>query len=174
MPAVWMAFPFIFKFLTYSDFLKWSSSFDTSYTHRLFIWHSASAQALQKFWTGFGLGSSRYRYCFVEPSHIPIWYNSERMILAAPETCLHPHNFMVQIWLELGFIGTILGCIAWIMYWRNRYEKCDSYTMAFWGSALCIAGTSISVWQSWCVILLTLLIPVYSQKVYPNSAFVAK
>jgi hypothetical protein len=60
------------------------------------------------------------------------------------------------------------------MYWRNRYEKCDSYTMAFWGSALCIAGTSISVWQSWWVILLTLLIPVYSQKVYPNSAFVAK
>lgn len=174
MPAIWITFPFIFKFLTYSDFLKWSSLFDTSYTHRLFIWHSASAQVFQKFWAGFGLGSSRYRHCFVEPSDIPIWYKSQQMILAAPENCLHPHNFMIQIWLELGAIGAILGCLAWIIYWRKRYEKCDSYTMAFWGSALCIAGTSISVWQSWWIILLALLIPIYSQKVNQSSAFVAK
>lgn len=174
MPAIWIAFPFIFKYLNYSDFLKWSSLFDSSYTHRLFIWHSTSAQVFQKFWTGFGLGSSRYRYCFVEPSDIPIWYNNQKMILAAPENCLHPHNFMVQIWLELGAIGTILGCVAWIIYWRKRYEKCDSYTMAFWGSALCIAGTSISVWQSWWIILLALLIPIYSQKVNQSSPFIAK
>jgi O-antigen ligase len=174
MPAVWIAFPFIFKIFTYSDFLKWAPLFDTSYTHRLFIWSSASEQVFQRFWTGFGLGSSRYRHCFVEPVDIPIWSNNQKMILSAPEACLHPHNFMVQFWLEVGAVGVILGCLAWLMYWRKRFDKCDGYTMAFWGSALCVAATSISVWQSWWLILLVVLTPIYSQKVYQNSVILAK
>ena len=79
---------------------------------------------------------------------------------------------MLQIWLELGSVGVIFACLAWLIYWRKAYEKSDSYVIAFWGSALCVAATGISIWQSWWLILIVTLLPVYSRKkVYDKINF---
>lgn len=163
MPTVWGILPFIFRALTPEQYIQWSTYLDPSHTHRLFIWHSVTNQIFERFWTGFGFGSSRYRFTHINGQDILLPKGAESIILRAPETCLHPHNFMLQIWLEMGAIGVILGCITWIMYWHKRYKKSDSYEIAFWGSALCVAATGISIWQSWWLILLVMLIPIYKK-----------
>ena len=75
---------------------------------------------------------------------------------------------MLQIWLELGAIGVFIACVAWIIYWKKQYQKTDIYTIAFWGSALCVAATSISIWQSWWLFLMVILLPIYCQKNIDN------
>lgn len=161
MPAVWGVLPFIFRVLSHEQYTQWATVLDPSYTHRLFIWHSVTKQIFERFWTGFGFGSSRYRFLSVRGEDITITTGREKLVLFSPENCLHPHNFMLQIWLELGAIGVMLACIAWISYWIKQYDKSESYTIAFWGSALCVAATGISIWQSWWLILMVVLAPVY-------------
>ena len=161
MPAVWGVLPFIFRVLSHEQYTQWATVLDPSYTHRLFIWHSVTKQIFERFWTGFGFGSSRYRFLSVRGEDITITTGREQLVLFSPENCLHPHNFMLQIWLELGAIGVMLACIAWISYWIKQYDKSESYTIAFWGSALCVAATGISIWQSWWLILIVVLAPVY-------------
>ncbi len=164
MPIVWGVLPFIFRILTPEQYVQWSTTLDPSHTHRLFIWHSVTCQIFERFWAGFGFGSSRYRFLSVNGDDIMIINGHEKLILFSPENCLHPHNFMLQIWLELGAIGVVLACLAWIFYWKNHYATSSSYTIAFWGSALCVAATGISIWQSWWLILLAVLIPVYTKR----------
>ncbi len=172
MPIVWLILPFVFRLLNPAQFQQWAIYLDNSYTHRLFIWHSVSEQIFNRFWTGFGIGSSRLRSAFSGGVDIIFNKGGEKVVFTAPENCLHPHNFMLQIWLELGSVGVIFACLAWIIYWRKAYEKSDSYVIAFWGSALCVAATGISIWQSWWLILIVTLLPVYSRKkVYDKMNF---
>jgi O-antigen ligase len=161
MPIVWSILPFIFRILTPEQYSQWSTILDPSHTHRLFIWHSVTKQLFERFWTGFGIGSSRYRFLTYDGGDITIVNGHEKLVLFSPENCLHPHNFMLQIWLELGAIGVALACLTWIIFWRNYYETSSSNTIAFFGCALCVAATGISVWQSWWLILLVVLVPVY-------------
>ena len=164
MPTVWGALPFVFRMFTTEQFVQWATSLDPSHTHRLFIWHSVTKQIFERFWTGFGFGSSRYRSLVVDGGDITILRGTEKLVLFSPENCLHPHNFMLQMWLELGAVGVALACITWIIYWQNHYVKSTSYTIAFGGSALCVAATGISVWQSWWLILLVVLAPIYKSR----------
>ena len=161
MPTVWISFPFIFRLFSTEQYVQWAAFLDPSYTHRLFIWHSITKQIFDRFWAGFGIGSSRYRFLSVQGEDIIIMNGHEKLVLFSPENCLHPHNFMLQIWLELGAVGVMLACLTWVTYWNKHYEKSNSYTIAFWGSALCVAATGISIWQSWWLILIVVLAPVY-------------
>ncbi|MEI6628134.1 MAG: O-antigen ligase family protein [Alphaproteobacteria bacterium] len=159
MPIVWFFMPFTFCLFTVENYHQWASSLDPSYTHRLFIWNSVVNQIFERFWTGFGFGSSRFKDFGLKAEEVLITIGNNQQILDAP---VHPHNYMLQIWLELGFIGVLLASLLWIVYWNKRYQKVDSYCIAFWASALCVAVTSISVWQSWWLFLMVILLPIYS------------
>ncbi len=161
MPAVWGGLPFIFRVFSPDQYVQLAKILDPSYTHRLFIWHSVTEQIFERFWIGFGFGSSRYRSLLVQGKDITILEGAEKLVLSAPENCLHPHNFMLQVWFDLGTVGVMLACLIWVFYWTKHYDKSNSYTIAFWGNALCIAATGISVWQSWWLILLVVLAPIY-------------
>lgn len=160
MPATWLSLPFVFLVFTTEYYSALARLMDASYTHRLFIWHSVALQTFKKFLTGFGFGSSRYRSLGCEQDII-VFDGTKDLILSAPENCLHPHNFMLQIWFELGAVGCILACLIWIAYWKKRYDNSANYTIAFWGSALGVAATGISIWQTWWIILLVILVPIY-------------
>lgn len=164
MPTVWVALPFVFRIFSPDYYVQLAKILDSSYTHRLFIWHSVSQQIFERFWTGFGFGSSRYRSLLAQGEDITILEGAEKLVLSAPENCLHPHNFMLQVWFDFGAIGVMLACFVWVTYWVKQYDKSNSYMIAFWGSALCIAATGISVWQSWWLILLVILMPIYGMQ----------
>ncbi|MCE2715882.1 MAG: O-antigen ligase family protein [Alphaproteobacteria bacterium] len=160
MPIVWFCLPFIFFVFKTDHYAFLARIMDSSYTHRLFIWQSVAMQTFEHFWTGFGFGSSRYRSAECKQDII-FFDGAKDLVLTAPENCLHPHNFMLQIWFELGAIGVILACLIWIMYWKKQYDRSACYTITFWGSALGVAATGISIWQTWWLILLVTLAPIY-------------
>ena len=160
MPTVWFLMPFIFlRILTPENYHQWADSIDTSYTHRLFIWHASAEQIFERFWMGFGFGSSRFKEFGLKAEEVIITASNTQQVFESP---VHPHNYMLQIWLELGLLGVIIACAAWILYWKKHYYHTDVYTIAFWGSAMCVSATSISVWQSWWLILIVTLLPIYT------------
>jgi O-antigen ligase len=74
---------------------------------------------------------------------------------------LHPHNAILQIWLELGLPGIILFvglCIFVIMASVNRiYLKFES--AAIFGqfvTILAISNLSFGMWQAWWIALIWL------------------
>lgn len=167
MPIVWFLMPFTFRIMTLENYHQWANSLDPSYTHRLFIWHAAVQQIFERFWTGFGFGSSRFQEFGLKAEEVMVKIGSNHRTLESP---VHPHNYMLQVWLELGAIGVTIACLAWVIYWRQQYQKTNIYTIAFWGSVMCIAATSISIWQSWWLFLVVTLIPIYNKKNANNSS----
>ena len=107
-----------------------------SWQARLYIWRFASGLIAHKPLVGHGLDASRA----YEPN-IP----------------MHPHDAALQLWLELGVPGALLGALffGWLFYKIARGARQDPA----WASAACATGTvylfigaiSFGVWQEWWI-----------------------
>ena len=105
---------------------------------RLDIWRFASTLIARRPVLGYGLDSSRA----FEPS-IP----------------MHPHDAALQLWLELGVPGALLGALffGWLFYKVARLARQDPT----WAAAACATGSvylligaiSFGVWQEWWLAL---------------------
>ncbi len=105
---------------------------------RLDIWRFASHLIAHRPLLGYGLDSSRA----FEPS-IP----------------MHPHDMALQLWLELGAPGALLGALffGWLFYKVARLAKSDPA----WAAIACATGAvylligaiSFGVWQEWWLAL---------------------
>lgn len=76
-------------------------------------------------------------------------YNSEVRVLP-----LHPHNGSLQLWLELGGIGALLGAaltmLAPLTLCRARMSRVDTAArLAAFAAAFTVANLSYGIWQSW-------------------------
>ena len=67
---------------------------------------------------------------------------------------LHPHNAILQVWLELGFVGA--GLLAFFLVkililvqkvTSNRWEAAVCY--GIFTNGLTISSLSYGIWQSW-------------------------
>jgi len=104
---------------------------------RLDIWRFAAARIADKPWFGWGIDASR------------VWD-------AIP---LHPHNAVLQLWLELGVVGAALGALFWSHVWtligavaeisRSNAGVFAAVAVAY----LSIGGMSFGVWQEWWLAL---------------------
>ena len=74
--------------------------FERKLIHRLIIWSYAKEKILEKPLLGHGAFSAK----FVGEDHKIIDPNNNKEISVIP---LHPHNNLVQLWLELGLLGVI-------------------------------------------------------------------
>ncbi|MBT4770388.1 MAG: O-antigen ligase family protein [Rhodospirillaceae bacterium] len=122
----------------------------SNYEHRLAIWQFASKKIIERPLIGYGFDSSRYlgeeEARSYKESGLPLPYVSGLLPL-------HPHNSILQIWLELGFVGiclflaliTALLREIWLM--ENVFLGCvaGSVFTAF----LVVSTVSFGVWQSW-------------------------
>lgn len=133
-----------------------------SYSHRLWIWRYVSHRAFEKSLTGWGLDASRDK----ELKQSMLWH-SERFCLeegqkGEVQSCanesipLHPHNMALQIWLELGVIGSILAALVisifplLIAYWPlSRFGK--ALAASTYASSLVIGFVAYGIWQNWWV-----------------------
>ncbi len=105
---------------------------------RLDIWRFASRLIAHRPLLGYGLDSSRA----FEPN-IP----------------MHPHDAALQLWLELGAPGAVLGALffGWLFYKVARLAKPDPA----WAAVACATGSvylligaiSFGVWQEWWLAL---------------------
>ena len=133
-----------------------------SYSHRLWIWRYVAHRAFERPLLGWGLDASRDK----ELKQSMLW-SSERFCLkegqkghvdncANESIPLHPHNLALQIWLELGVVGSILAgflialfpiFIAYLPI--SRFGK--SLAASTYASTLIISFVAYGAWQNWWV-----------------------
>lgn len=115
-----------------------------SYMHRLFIWQYAADSAMDNFLLGKGISASSH----VEPDHM-IQYAGIKMSLMPR----HPHNNVIQIWLEFGLVGLIVFAffIRDILWKISRFKDKHfaSASMAIFTNYFVIGMVSFNMWQSW-------------------------
>lgn len=131
---------------------------------RLEIWDYVARYALDNPLLGYGIESTKIIEDF-----------DSRQIYLDGNSILHPHNFALQLWVEFGVIGAILGAslISWLL-WRismlpNKVDKqvCLSSLIAI----LSISATGYGIWQSWWIgtVFLTVATIVYFVRLEKQS-----
>jgi exopolysaccharide production protein ExoQ len=144
------------------DFLASNVRFPHSEIHRLVIWQFAAERVFEHPLAGWGLDASR-----------AIPGNNEQLFLflfgGSPETGqalpLHPHNALIQIWLELGVIGVILiGAIFSLIVASISGSLHDragpAALIATTACAFTIAQLGFGIWQGWWMATLGLMVMI--------------
>jgi O-antigen ligase len=136
--------------------------------HRLVIWRVVIDHIHQRPWLGHGLDTTRSLYS----------QNSARLIELAEPTSkgmagfvsepipLHPHNMILQVWVELGAIGAciMLGAILGVLYVLAHARIGDIGRAAGYGlctTAFIIAAVSYGAWQGWWLSVLGLSAAIF-------------
>ncbi|MGZ8409868.1 MAG: O-antigen ligase family protein [Hyphomicrobium sp.] len=114
-----------------------------SAVHRLYIWQFVAERVWERPLFGWGFDAS---------SHIP--GGNTLAPIGKPLISLHPHNAALQIWLELGAVGTALFALliaATVL--KLARSDADRFTQATATAALAtsfaVASLSYGIWQSW-------------------------
>lgn len=127
--------------------------------HRVTIWSFVSQRIAEHPLRGWGLDASRdmpggetYIHVYRPDSTIEggVFKLGEQLLP------LHPHNAVLQWWLELGGVGVaFLLALFWVMLRRVERAAPDALTAAVWGASivtgLTVAAVSYGFWQSWWV-----------------------
>ncbi len=135
---------------------KWGldqkESLQFSFRHRIQIWHFTADRILHWPLVGLGLeGSRAIPTADLPPDFLPLGGNTPP---------LHPHDFFLQIWLELGFVGVC----ATLYFMVRLFEKIGQldriprmFALAVSAGALAVAAFAFGIWQGWWLACLALL-----------------
>jgi O-antigen ligase len=153
------SFPFALKMgLSDSNLLALTTmTKENSYIHRLYALRETSKIVLEKPLLGYGINSSKMLH--LETKTIS-WTSPVDGIskIEAPLTLLHPHNFILNLWLDLGVIGAILGMLLVLVLLKWCYNEKNKMLVYFRGafilSAAFIASVSTGLWQNWWLVSL--------------------
>lgn len=132
-----------------------------SYIHRLLIWNFVVTEAIEHPIIGQGVGTSKFTPVNEEDK---FFYQNETL----SPLPLHPHNNVLQIFLELGVVGVVLFSLyAWQILRRisnitsqNKDILWGATANAIFINYFFIGMVSFGIWQSWwmLVILLVMII----------------
>jgi len=137
-----------------------------SAVHRLVIWDFTVARVAEKPLTGWGLEASRAmpggraQPDAATLDRLNITNPAQRAFLANPHVevmPLHPHNGALQLWLELGGIGALLGGVLMLAlgYAASR-SAAPAVGAGMLASAAVTGMLSFGLWQAWWVASLLL------------------
>ncbi len=136
-----------------------------SAAHRILIWKNANRLIDDHPIFGYGLATSKAIYgpdSVMENNFIPDVPGLRWTNLSEPIP-LHPHNAILQIWLELGVIGVIL--IGSLLIFLLRYINNSQISIeqkfllnGFLFSYFSVANISFNIWQSWWFSFLILMV----------------
>jgi len=130
---------------------KWIESLPSSWQDRMELWDYMSYRILERPIFGWGLGSSP-TLPLAEPHGSLYRYE----LVSAP----HPHNAIIQLWVELGLPGLAFGLI-FAFFMLNRAGRLPHSLMPFamgaWMAAFCLAMISYNFWTDslWSALALT-------------------
>ena len=142
------------------DFLLANNVIEQGLNHRFVIWGFASEKLLEQPLFGWGLDASRAIPGGTQT--IDILVNSNGDMSASEFLPLHPHNGFLQIWLELGLVGTILATVLVVALLKSiLFDNPRPADRAFVGgtyvATFVLFQLSFGVWQSWWIGLLWLI-----------------
>jgi len=156
----------LLPFLTLLDFFRPNLDFlQRSGAHRLLIWLFVAEHAWQNPILGWGVEASRVipgGTANFTPDYLKTfglisreaqeWFGSQ----STQRLPLHPHNGVLQIWLELGIIGVLIFIFflidLWLRVFRLRYISVSAVitlvaVFFFW-------NLSYGIWQEWWIALM--------------------
>lgn len=138
-------------------------SLPSSAVHRIQIWQTTAAHIRDRPWFGHGLDTARALYPQSSQVERIVPHNDPQKVrgwLAEPIP-LHPHNMILQIWLETGLAGALLVLAALLSVVRalhvsplQKTERAAGY--GYFVTALFIASISFGAWQGWWLCALAL------------------
>lgn len=129
---------------------------------RLVIWNYAANLALEKPVAGHGLRSSRNLNKEAgKPFEVVMRMNGNVRSAMTEGIPLHPHNGILQLWLELGGIGAMIGLAIILSVLLGIHKlgappvtKALLYGALF--SSIMLISVSYGLWQNWWLGLLWL------------------
>jgi O-antigen ligase len=137
-----------------------------SAVHRLVIWDFTVARIAEKPLTGWGLEASRAmpggraQPDTATLDRLNITNPAQRAFLANPHVQvmpLHPHNGALQLWLELGGIGALLGAVLMLaLGFAASRSAVPAVGAGMLASAAVTGMLSFGLWQAWWVASLLL------------------
>ena len=95
------------------------------------------------------------KYCYISIRQLPPFFEYRNRIVGH-KMPLHPHNLVLQMWLELGVPGALLLCVLIILILRRLTGPSLGRGMAALACGQFIAGLTVYVmsygaWQSWWI-----------------------
>ena len=114
---------------------------DPAIRHRFELWDQAAALAFERPWTGWGINAFEHRS--IAPERLAL-----ARYMTKPEP--HPHNAGLQLWVETGIVGVLLG-IAFLAAVALRIGRLPR-ALRPWATALLAVGllpglVSFGLWQ---------------------------
>lgn len=108
---------------------------------RMEIWDFVARKALEQPFSGFGLEATRDIAKF-----------DTQMLYAKVDHVLHPHNFVIQLWVEFGVWGAALASAAFAVMLSAIYEcprSLQRFFLPLSMALLVVAAISYGLWQAW-------------------------
>jgi exopolysaccharide production protein ExoQ len=147
--------PFIFPINLPEAQACWLMEHKPSAVTRITIWNFTDMHIRERPITGWGLDAARRIPHGIDqrPLYDPCtdaYYGIDRYLP------LHPHNGILQVWLELGGVGAFLGFGAIVIlmargFTSGRYatRQAQAIITSMLAPALSIACVSFGIWQEW-------------------------
>ena len=134
------------------DYLLASEIVEQGLNHRLLMWEFAADRLLERPWFGWGLDASRNL-----PGGntvVEILVNRNGDLYPGELMPLHPHNALLQFWIELGVPGVLAAAVLFAMIVVGAARTIADRTaraaaLATLVSGLVIAQLSFGIWQGW-------------------------
>ena len=155
LAAIFLSMPFVFNVLPDARTIgKELPPLSVSAYPRMVIWQYASGKIMNAPVIGHGLRTSRALNTETKP--IDFYYRNSKGVFTGNTKAipLHPHNGIIQLWLELGGIGAFAGLMIVLIGLFSIYRStADPTTKALQLSAL-ISGVLVmtvtyGLWQGW-------------------------
>jgi O-antigen ligase len=112
--------------------------------HRLEIWDYTGRYAMQSPFWGHGIEITRMVEAF-----------DSKRIFNPTNTVLHPHSFIIQLWIEFGLIGVVFGVAALgtlMRFLMTRYDgQVRKIAIALLAMLLFAACSTYGMWQGWWI-----------------------
>jgi O-antigen ligase len=108
---------------------------------RVEIWYAVADAAMRAPMIGHGMEAARF---MSDWGMAHLYYPFDKI--------LHPHNGVLQIWLEFGLIGAVIAAIVWLATVRRigrMPERELGATLALLGTIALVSTISHGLWQSW-------------------------
>ncbi|HTH16651.1 MAG TPA: O-antigen ligase family protein [Magnetospirillum sp.] len=123
----------------------------TSLHHRLTIWRFVGARIAEHPLRGWGMDAARVLPGADDKVVIVAAGGSRR--LSEQVLPLHPHNAVLQVWLELGLGGALaMAAVLWMLLGKTLSppdRKSAAAATATLAAAVLIACSSYGLWQGW-------------------------
>jgi exopolysaccharide production protein ExoQ len=154
-----VALPLIFPLPLGAEATCWLADHKASAAHRLEIWSFVAEHIRQRPIAGWGLDAARRLpggTAQVIIHHCDDADRPDGIALSSQALPLHPHNAVLQVWLELGGVGVALGFgplifAIWHAFrspvWRTR--PAQAMIAATVAAAVSVGLISFGIWQEW-------------------------